>query len=77
MRRILPFEIAVALKDRPKSFQLITLTLFSFSVTVILMGSLMRIAFPAQEDHVLKKAASSNYAGVIAPTAGPLTSVQR
>jgi hypothetical protein len=44
MQRILHFEIATAIKDRPKVFQAITLVLFAFSLTIIVVGSIVRLS---------------------------------
>ncbi len=43
MQKILYFELATAMKDRSKPFQIIILCLLSFSLTVIFIGSLSRL----------------------------------
>ena len=40
MQKIFTFEIDMAIKDRPKFFRFITLMLFAFSITIILISSL-------------------------------------
>jgi len=62
MRKILPFEISVATKDRPKTFQIITLALFAFSVAVILVGTVRRVVEPAEQKQVASKPTPPSYA---------------
>ena len=50
----------MAIKDRPKFFQLITLALFSFSLTIILIGAFSRLSGADKERQVYKKAANTN-----------------
>lgn len=62
MRKIFPFEISVATKDRSKTFQFITLVLFSFSVTVIVTGAVRRVFEPAEQRRVVNKPVPPSYA---------------
>jgi hypothetical protein len=64
MRKVFPFEISVAVKDRSKSFQFITLGLFLFCITVILVGIVIRVVEPVYENTVVNKPVSEPYAGV-------------
>jgi hypothetical protein len=64
MRKILPFEISVAIKDRPKTFQFITLALFSFCITVILIASFQRMVSEEQQP-VVKGSSSVPYTGMV------------
>ena len=64
MRKLLPFEISVAIKDRPKSFQFITLAMFSFCITVILIGTILRLVSPVDQRKVVNKQPSASYAGL-------------
>jgi hypothetical protein len=64
MRKIFPFEISVATKDRPKSFQFITLALFLSSITVILIGMFLRIAEPAAQKQVVANPQPHSFAGI-------------
>lgn len=69
MQKFLRFEITMAMKDRPKIFQLITLVLFSFSITIVLVSSLSRLSLLTEEKTVMQQNKATNYAGyVAAPT---------
>ncbi|MDQ3277360.1 MAG: hypothetical protein M3Q06_03480 [Bacteroidota bacterium] len=64
MRRILPFEISMATKDRPKTFQVITLLLFSFSIAVIVVSSLQHLT--TGEEQVVKRSSPILFSDVTA-----------
>lgn len=72
MQKIFFFELAMALKDRPKSFQFITLLLLSFSLTVILFSTLSHVSGNEKEKQAFRKTSDYNYAGVLANPAAPL-----
>lgn len=75
MRKVFPFEISVAVKDRSKSFQFITLGLFLFCITVILVGIVSRVVEPMYENSAGNKPMSVPYAGI--SSSSTLYGVQR
>lgn len=75
MRKVFPFEISVAIKDRSKRFQFVTLGLFLFCITVILVGIVSRVVEPMYENSVDNNPVSVPYAGVSASST--LYGVQR
>lgn len=77
MQKFLSFEIAMAIKDRPKIFQLITLSLFSFSITVILVSSVTRFSVAEQEKQVVRHNRAAGFAGFAATSAKHLVDLKR
>lgn len=72
MRKILSFELAVALKGRSKFFQALTLALLSFAVTVIVINTLIRLGAVEQEKQAYKQKQGATFAGLLAAPAGSL-----
>lgn len=70
MQKILRYEMAVALKDRPKFFRCITAVLFSFSVTIIVVNTVIRLSGAGQPKQAYKPAKNPAYAGIVAAPAG-------
>jgi hypothetical protein len=77
MQKIFGYEMAVAMKDRPKIFQIITLVLFSFSVTVIVVSSLAPLAAPGHEKQTYKPVKVAGYAGFVAAPAGHILHLKK
>ena len=67
----------MAIKDRPRIFQLITLSLFSFSITVILVSSVTRCSRAEQEKQVVRHSRDAGYAGFAATPAKHLIDLKR
>ena len=68
MRKVFPFEISVAIKDRSKRFQFVTLGLFLFCLAVILVGIVIRVVEPMNGSTVENKHVSDAYAGIRSAT---------
>jgi hypothetical protein len=64
MQKIFHFELGMAIKDRPKIFQVITLVLFAFSLTVILLGAAARLTTTNDDPSVLQNSQVDRYADV-------------
>ncbi|HEU4904180.1 MAG TPA: hypothetical protein VFT06_15345 [Flavisolibacter sp.] len=77
MQKFLHFEITMAIKDRPRIFQLIILALFSFSITVILVSSLSRLSPVVHEKQALRQGKVPGYAGFVATPAGQLINFKK
>lgn len=77
MQKILHFEITMAVKDRPKAFQVITLLLLAFSLTVILVNSVSRLSSPAAGKQTLGQTPVTPYAGFISTPARHLVSLKK
>lgn len=69
MQKFLHFEITMAIKDRPRSFQLIILALFSFSITVILVSSISRLSPVVHEKQALQQEKVPGFTGFAATPA--------
>jgi hypothetical protein len=68
MQKILYFEITTAIKDRPKIFQIVTLVLFAFSLTVIFIGSLNRLSSNNASYQVSKQSGKRSFCKAAANT---------
>jgi len=66
MQKILRFEIAVAMKDRPKAFRFITCLLFSFCVTIIVISSLSHLLPTNSNARAQEGNQKSHYASFVA-----------
>jgi hypothetical protein len=77
MQKILHFEITMAIKDRPRIFQLIILALFSFSITVILISSISRLSPVVHEKQALRQNKVPGYAGFVATPARQLINFKK
>jgi hypothetical protein len=77
MQQFLSFEIATAIKDRPKIFQLITLALFSFSVTVIFVSYIIRFSQAEHGKQALRQNKAGSYAGFVATPAKHLIGLEK
>lgn len=64
MQKLFSFELTMAIKDRSKVFQFITLALFSFSLTVILIGFVTRFS-GAENNVAVKKVHHNTYSSII------------
>ncbi|RYZ62167.1 MAG: hypothetical protein EOO14_03075 [Chitinophagaceae bacterium] len=67
MRKIFPFEISMAVKDRSRRFQFVTLSMFLFCLTVILVGIIVRVVEPVYENSVRNQPVSAPYADISSP----------
>lgn len=65
MQKISCFELAMALKDRPKGFQFITLVLLSFSLTIILLSSVAHLSGNEKAKEAFRQHNENNYAGML------------
>jgi hypothetical protein len=63
MQKIFFFELTTAIKDRPRAFQVITLVLFAFSLTMILIGTVVRLVETDNSRQVFQKDQVNHYAG--------------
>jgi hypothetical protein len=77
MQKFLRYEMTVAMKDRPKIFQVITLVLFSFSVTVIVISSLVHFTSDAQPAQAYKPLKGTGYTGYVGAPAGHLLHIKK
>ena len=77
MQKFLVFEIAMAIKDRPKVFQLVTLSLLSFSLTVILISYVARLSQTEPEKQVLRPGKVVGEAGFAATPAKHLVDLKK
>ena len=78
MQKILQYEMTVAMKDRPKIFQVITLVLLSFAVSVIVISFLIHFSAPGHgEKQAYKQEKPSGYVGFVAAPAGHLLHVKK
>lgn len=57
----------MAVKDRSRRFQFVTLAMFLFSITVILVGIVIRVVEPVYENSVGNKPASEPYVSINPP----------
>lgn len=75
MQKIFHFELGMAFKDRPKSFQVIILVLFAFSLTMVLFGAIARMTDTVSSHQVLQNKQENRYASITGalPAAMPLT----
>lgn len=64
MQKILHFELGMAVKDRPKFFQVLTLVLFAFSLTIVLLSALSRLTHMGNSRTSLPRNAVNSYAEV-------------
>jgi hypothetical protein len=77
MRKILFFELSMALKDRPKSFQFITLLLLSFSLAVVLFNSLAQVAGDDKAREASRQKSEQNYTGMLPTRNAPLLHLKK
>lgn len=79
MQKILQYEMTVAMKDRPKIFQVITLGLLSFSLIVILISFLTHFSpLGHNEKQAYKEEKpSSGYVSLAAAPAGHMLHVKK
>lgn len=64
MQRIFHFELGMAIKDRPKSFQVITLFLFTFSLAMLLFCTLARLTATDNNHQVLQNKEANRYTNI-------------
>lgn len=77
MQKFLHFEITTAIKDRPRIFQLIILSLFSFSITVILVSSISRLSPVVHEKQALRQDKTPGFTGFAATPARQLINFKK
>ncbi|WP_121353685.1 hypothetical protein [Flavisolibacter nicotianae] len=78
MQKFLHFEITMAVKDRPKTFQVITLMLLAFSITVILVNSVSRLSsLDVAGKQTLGQAPVTPYAGFVTSPAHHLVTLKK
>lgn len=65
MRKFLRYEITTAIKDRPRIFQFITLSLFSFSLTIILVMLCARIYTVEIKQNAYRQAKAPEYSDFV------------
>lgn len=63
MQKLFSFELATAIKDRSKPFQVVTLAVLSFCLTVIVISFVTHFTAPAQSLSA-KQQKKSDYAGL-------------
>lgn len=61
MQKLFFFELTTAIKDRPRVFQVITLALFAFSLTMILIGALTKLTATENSQEVFQKDQVNSY----------------
>jgi hypothetical protein len=77
MQKILYFEITTAIKDRPKIFQIVTLMLFAFSLTVIFIGSLTRLSSNNADYQTSKQAGRNHFVRLLQTPSQPVVNLQK
>jgi hypothetical protein len=77
MQKILYFEITTAIKDRPKIFQIVTLMLFAFSLTVIFIGSLTRLSSNNADYQVSKQPGRNHFVRLLQTPSQPVVNLQK
>ena len=79
MRKIFFFELATAFKDRPRLFQVITLVLFAFSLTMVLIGTIARLTGTNNNNkqQVFQQEQGNHYINVASSTTVPVTPLQK
>jgi hypothetical protein len=70
MQKFLYFEIATAIKDRPRIFQFVTLTMFALTLTMVFIGTIVRLSAIAPGRPVVKTAPANSYTGFASSSLG-------
>lgn len=77
MQRFLQFELTVALKDRSKTFQLFTLALLSFAVTIIVISTFAHLSGTEQPTRSSRSGEATNYASFVSAPGGQMLHLKK